>query len=311
MGKIIVFGGANVDIIGKSIDSLKQYDSNPATINISFGGVARNIAQSCVKLEQDVYFATVFGKDRFGEQLRLSCTEIGMDCSLSKQSSNYSSSIYLAILNDVNEMEVAMCDMGILNDVDQEMIDCVLQACKEADVLVMDTNLSEEVIHTIMDRCPCPIYLDPISCAKTDKILSNLGKIHTFKPNRYEAEKCCGFEIKTKSDKINALNYFLDLGIKEIIISMAEEGCIAANHEMMVEVKAPQVNVVDVTGGGDGFMSGLISFRNEPFVSKLVKAMGVATLAITQEFTVHPECSKLKVDQIIKEYNMEENVYEF
>ncbi len=42
---ICVIGGANIDICGSSLEPLKNYDSNPGTIAVSYGGVGRNIAQ--------------------------------------------------------------------------------------------------------------------------------------------------------------------------------------------------------------------------------------------------------------------------
>ena len=38
MSSICVIGGANIDIVGSSIDPLQNYDSNPGEISIAYGG---------------------------------------------------------------------------------------------------------------------------------------------------------------------------------------------------------------------------------------------------------------------------------
>ena len=45
---IWVFGGANIDVIGHALNNLIEYDSNIGEIELSYGGVGRNIAQSCL-----------------------------------------------------------------------------------------------------------------------------------------------------------------------------------------------------------------------------------------------------------------------
>jgi pseudouridine kinase len=49
-----LIGGANIDILGKSFESLRPSDSNPGKVSISFGGVARNIAQTLTNIESPV-----------------------------------------------------------------------------------------------------------------------------------------------------------------------------------------------------------------------------------------------------------------
>ncbi len=57
---ISLIGGANIDILAKSYSPLKDFDSNPGKVNISFGGVGRNIADNLARLDQKVSLITVF-----------------------------------------------------------------------------------------------------------------------------------------------------------------------------------------------------------------------------------------------------------
>ena len=89
MSNIYIIGGANIDITGISINSLIMHDSNPSNIKISFGGVARNIAENCAVVGKKVYFSKVCSNDVFGESLRRDLINKGIDISLSKNVENY------------------------------------------------------------------------------------------------------------------------------------------------------------------------------------------------------------------------------
>ena len=68
MGKILVIGGANIDILGISSHHLISKDSNPGKIHVTFGGVGRNIAENCCNLKQNTIFVSVIGNDANGQR---------------------------------------------------------------------------------------------------------------------------------------------------------------------------------------------------------------------------------------------------
>ena len=59
--KICVIGGANIDITGKAAFKFIYGDSNPGTVRLSLGGVARNIAHNLTLLGDEVNLLTIFG----------------------------------------------------------------------------------------------------------------------------------------------------------------------------------------------------------------------------------------------------------
>lgn len=309
MSKVIVLGGANIDIIGQSDTSLIEYDSNPGRIRFSYGGVGRNIAENCCRLKEQVMFATVFGKDLFAKTLQEHCLSLGMDLSLCQISPAGTTSTYLAVLDHNQDMKVAISDMNLLKEVDQKMIDRVLAACEAKDILVMDTNLEQDVIEAIARRAPCPIVMDPISCAKAIKVKNCLSRIHTFKPNRYEAQLLCGFEISKEEDQIKAARWFLDQGVKEVFISLGEEGTIAANCKEMVIIRPKPVELVNATGGGDSFLAALIAYRHLGLMQRCELATSLAISTISVEETVNSSISREWLETNQKKLEMEGRKY--
>ena len=51
MSTVMVAGGANIDIVGRSFAPLVAADSNPGQLSFSLGGVAFNLAANLNKLD--------------------------------------------------------------------------------------------------------------------------------------------------------------------------------------------------------------------------------------------------------------------
>ena len=57
--RICVIGGANVDITATSGRAFQFGDSNPGTVQVSWGGVGRNIAHNLALLGDEVELVTI------------------------------------------------------------------------------------------------------------------------------------------------------------------------------------------------------------------------------------------------------------
>ena len=68
------------------------------------------------------------------------------------------------------------------------------------------------------------VYIRSSICCKAKNIKHLIKYFHTIKPNRYEAEIMCGFEINNEEDLRRAGKYFIDLGIKNVFITLDEDG---------------------------------------------------------------------------------------
>ena len=71
---VVVVGGVNVDIGGKSHSPLVSSDSNPGTVRVSLGGVGRNIAHNLSLMGTDVRLLTAYGDDVHGQRIAASCS---------------------------------------------------------------------------------------------------------------------------------------------------------------------------------------------------------------------------------------------
>lgn len=308
MADIYVLGGANIDICGSGLEELKQFDSNPGTVEILYGGVGRNIAQILCLLKEKVNFVTCFSDDHFGRQLKADCEMLGMDCRLSKVVSGVPSSVYLAILDQNHDMHIAVSDMRILRTMDEEMMRHVCGVIQPDDMLVMDANLSMECIKTVMKHTSCRKAVDPVSTSKAARLKPFLSHIDIFKPNRFEAEELNGIEITGRESAARSLDWFLEQGVKEVMISMAEQGVLLGTAGEKVWIRHRAIHLENATGGGDSFMGAYVQqrFHNETPLYAAEYAISTAITTIENDAVRRRSLNTEHVKNAMKEMEFKE-----
>ncbi|MGM9942232.1 MAG: carbohydrate kinase family protein [Bulleidia sp.] len=308
MKSVCVIGGANIDVCGASIEPLRNYDSNPGTIDIGFGGVGRNIAQICALLKENVSFVTCFSDDSYGQLMKQDCEKMGMDCSMSKVVHGLPSSMYVAILDEDRDMRVAMSDMRILREMDVEMLKGVVNCLDGDDLIIIDANLDMESIEWILHNAPCPVAADPVSVSKCSRLRESVGYISIFKPNVFEAQAMSGITITDENSAAACLKWFLDRGVKEVLISMADQGVLLGTKEKCVWLKHRTITMENATGGGDTLLGAYVTQRlggNDP-LSSLHFSVTAAVDAIEQDSFRRRSLDPEKIKEKIREMEIKE-----
>ena len=274
MKKVCVIGGANIDICGASLEPLREFDSNPGKISISFGGVGRNIAQICALLGMPTVFMSCFSDDEYGRLMKEDCIRLGMDVSDCITVKDLPSSMYLAILDSDNDMRIAMSDMRILRRMSPEVLSGVLKKLGRDDIIIIDANLDMECIGYILENAPCRIAADPVSTGKAKRLLDYLKYLTIFKPNRFEAEEMNGIAITDPAAAAESASWFRDQGVKEVIISLADQGVLLAEGNDRILFRHRVISLENATGGGDSLLGAYIAGRLEGLSPRM--SMGLA-----------------------------------
>ena len=290
----VVVGGVNVDIGGRSHAKLVAADSNPGKVSISLGGVGRNIAHNMSLLGTDVRMLTAFGDDLYGQRIAASCTELGIDMSHALKLPGESTSTYLYISAPDGEMAMALSDMSVCERIDGEYLAANLPTLTNARVVVADANIPAESLAFLAENCQSPLFVDPVSTVKAEKIRPILHKIHTLKPNRLEAELLSGVPIRDKADGSKAAKVLLEKGISRVFISMGADGVYAADGSEELWLPNLPGNMVNTTGCGDAFMAALVWAYLEGLDLKQSALAGLAAGSIAMESsqTINPNMSE-------------------
>ena len=298
----VVVGGVNVDIGGRSLAPLVASDSNPGQVRMSLGGVGRNIAHNLSLMGTDVRLLTAYGDDLNGERVAASCSELGIDLSHALRIAGGNTSTYLYIADDRGEMALAVSDMEICKKITPAYLAANLPLLQNAQVVVADANLSAEALEFLAENCTSPLFVDPVSTVKAEKLRSILPKIHTLKPNRLEAELLSGVKIETMADVEKAADALIAMGVHRIFISMGADGVYAAMDGQRLHLPNLPGNMVNTTGCGDAFMAALVWSYLEGMDLKSTALAGLAAGSIAMESaeTINPEMSAARIRQRMK-----------
>lgn len=295
---IAVVGGVNIDICGKSAGPLIARDSNPGTVRLSLGGVGRNIAHNLRLLGCPVRMLTALGEDLYADRVEKDCARLGIDLGPAIRVPGGASSVYLAIEGPEGDMELAICDDALARHVTPDYLAGQAEVLNGAAAVAVDTNLSAEALAWLGERCTAPIFADPVSVTKAEKLRPILGKLFLLKPNRIEAELLSGIPIRDGRSLEQAADRLLATGLKRVCVSLGSQGVFCAWETERCLVPCPETRLVNASGGGDAMMAGFIrSFLDGlPAETAARFALACSALACESEETVNPAITLEKVN---------------
>ena len=291
--KAVVIGGVNVDIGGQPFLPLVVKDSNPGRVTVSFGGVGRNIAHNMSLLGISTEMLTALGDDFYASGIVASCQEAGIGISHALRIPGESTSTYLYLNNCDGDMELAVSDMEICRQITPAYLEPLLWLLENAQVVVFDTNIPEESVVWLAEHCTRPLFADCVSTKKAEKLRPVLGKLHTLKPNRIEAELLSGVHICDDVSLRVAAETLLATGLRRVFISLGAEGVLAAEDGKMLRMHCYPAEVKNITGAGDAFMAALVRAYAErlSLEDTVCYASAAASIATESVTTINPALS--------------------
>ncbi len=304
---VSIIGGANMDIQGIPSSKLILGDSNIGDVKISLGGVGRNIGENLVKLGVDTRLITVIGDDLYGSKIMEEAKLTGLNMQDSLVLQGQSTSTYLSILDESHDMMVAINHMEALDKMTVDFIKDKKHVIENSKICIMDTNIPREVMEYVLNNFKnTNFFLDTVSTVKAKKVKDLIGHLHTIKPNKIEAEILTGITIRDENDLKKASSYFHDKGVHQVFISMGGEGVFYSNGSSMNHIRAPKIEIVNATGGGDAFVAALAygHFNNIGIDTTARMAVAASTIAISHENTINPNMSVENIKLKMEEYEI-------
>lgn len=298
MEKIVVIGGSVIDIFAYPHQKMIMNDSNPGYLKKSMGGVGRNIAENLVRLGFDTTLITVLGDDDAGMFIRQSCKALGLNLSIVNVTTTPT---YICIMDEHNEDLISVAAMDQIERLNEQSLSERQSIIEEADLLIVDTNLSNETLSYIFDTFDKKIYVDTISSQKAVKIKPFLSKIHTLKLNRLEAELLSGVNYEDDQDIYRMGDYFISHGVKEVFITMGSTGSLYMSNKVSRFRPSTRVPILNSTGAGDAFFAGVI-YAQINDLDPLVYGSAAAIINLQDEKAVSSDLTTQKLEDTVKEY---------
>lgn len=280
--KVCVIGGANADITATCHNKYVPNDSNPGTVRLTPGGVARNIAHNLALLGDDVVFLTIFGGDTFGLFTADSCRRVKIDISLCDTAPVGVRSCFVSLNDRYGEMIGGVSDMDTADGITPTWLATKLSKVGSVDAYVADANLPVETLAYLIDFADIPLYLDAVSTVKAPKIkkalrMSTRKSFFTLKCNSME------YEVFKRTR-----------GAQRLFFSEGKDGLMVQVKDRHYNFEALPCKVVNAIGGGDAMMAGIIHAGPSATVEEAAAAgLRCAKIAVECPDTVNPRLKEL------------------
>jgi pseudouridine kinase len=302
---VVIVGGANVDIHGRSTQKLRRHDSNPGEVHISPGGVARNVAENLARLGVESRLISAVGTDQHGQMLTRMSRDAGIDVKYLHTIPGAQTSSYISVLDDDGDMLLAINDMSIIDELSVDLLRAQVAMLRRAALIVVDCNLAVDTLAWLFELgSDVPIFVDTVSTAKAPRLLGHLDCIHTLKTSSIEVEALLGEKARTEAQLKKLTKVLHAEGTKRVFITRGAKGTYYSDGQQAGTLgpRHRQLKIQNAGGAGDAFLAGLAySYVEEWDLLTSVKfAQAAAELTLTHAGTNHPSMSLANVQQIME-----------
>ena len=274
---MVVVGGANVDVKARTTAALVTETSNPGTVVRTAGGVGRNVAENLARLGSRVALVSVVGSDPDGAWLLEETGLAGVDVSAVLRGGR--TGRYVAVLDADGDLVAGISDMAATDSLGPDVLD--LDLIRSAELVVVDGNLPATTIDAILSL-GVRVVIEPVSVVKAGRIsplLSQLRPVFALTPNVDELAT------------LGSVEQLHERGVEVVWVRRGPAGSLLSTPDGAVELEAPVVEPVDVTGAGDAMLA---AFCHHVLAGTSVEEAAragheAAALTVASPHTVRPD----------------------
>ncbi|MBM7585417.1 pseudouridine kinase [Bacillus pakistanensis] len=304
---IVCIGGANTDQKARSNQKVRLYSSNPVKITESCGGVARNFAENLSRLGCSTSLMACVGDDKEGNWILKETKTGGVDISQVWVFPTERTGTFTTLLDINGESIVSMADMNIYEKITPFMFEEKWSHIAASQAVFLDTNIPQESIRYLIKRCSeenLPLYIDPVSSAKVQKLPVRLEGVELLLPNREEAEILAEMKIDSIKDCQLACEKIRQRGVQKVMITLGDQGVYYFSPEESGHLPPFKTDVVDTTGAGEAFASCAIYgiMNEESLLSACQLGLAGAALTLQTEESISSHLKPDKIHEIVKQF---------
>jgi pseudouridine kinase len=290
---IIVIGGTNVDIKAKTSKPHITATSNPGSVSVTPGGVARNISHNLALLGVSVGLISVIGNDPQGELAIAATLKAGVDLSLTLRN-DLATGSYIAVLDSTGELITAVNDMRSLESLVPGFVQQHEAALQDAKFIVADCNIRQDLLEWLALRFGEKLIVEPVSVPKSAKLKALLEKHEVFlaTPNH---------------DQLTALMEggadLHECGLQNLVVHMGADGVVVSSQQGTRQIPSMKsVEISDVTGAGDAAVAGLVYGLLKGYDMSTSARFGqaAASLKLNSTTSTAPGLTQASLEAIVK-----------
>ena len=288
----IIFFGKNIPKVGETILGNKYV--------IGPGGKGSNQAVAAAKVGGRTFFISKIGDDQFGEMAKKIYDEVGVDYSKVIISKEHLTGAAGILINEKGENSINVVP-GASGTLTIDDIDRSLDVIKNSSIFLTQLEAPKEVVFYALKKAKennISTILNPAPAVDIDPEIFPL--IDFFTPNEIEASYYVNNEVKNQEDAKKASKHMLEMGIKNIIITLGDKGVYFASKNEEFYIDALKLKVLDTTGAGDAFNGALaVALTEDRNMKEAVNFANLAAgLSTTKIGTANSMPSRSEIDKI-------------
>lgn len=287
MKNIVVIGSSNTDMVVKT----SHLPAGGETVLgggffMNAGGKGANQAVAAARYGNRVVFVAKTGDDMFGSQVRESMKQDNIVTDYVFLDKEHPSGVALITINSEAENCIVVAP-GANAHLTPADIDTATDEIRGADMVLMQLETpvatvayaaqmaADAGVRVILNPAPAPI--EPLS----EDLLKNLFLIT---PNKSEASRISGIDIKDMASAQRAAKAIYDMGPKNVIVTLGKDGSLVYDGAMFMRVEAVKVDAVDTTAAGDTYNGVLASVLAEgrTLIDAAHEASVAAAISVTR-----------------------------
>lgn len=253
---ILVIGSANADMVIRT-DRVPLIGETVIgrEFSVNAGGKGLNQAVAISKLGGNVSFLGFVGDDQNGKILTDTLKGYGVNF-VGKALKDVPSGV--ALITVVGTDNFIVLDEGANSKITPEFIEENSRLIEAADYIVLQLEIPTKTIIKICELAKSSKAKVVLNPAPFKKLPLNLYTMVDYLiPNEHEAKDITGISLDDKQCCIKAVKKLLELGAKNVIITLGDRGSVYGTENNIVFQPAEKANTVDTTSAGDSFIGAL------------------------------------------------------
>ncbi|OOF71487.1 ribokinase [Rodentibacter caecimuris] len=254
--KVAVIGSNMVDLV-TYVEHIPKWGETleAPQFEMGHGGKGANQAVAMAKLGSHVMMLSKVGDDIFGDKTIENFTRFGIDCRYVKKVTGCSSGVAPIFVNRKAQNQIIIVK-GANNYLLPQDIEAAADDLMKCKLIVLQLEIPLETVYYAIEfanKHNITVILNPAPASKKLD-LDYASHCDFFMPNETELEILTGLPVETMPQIEAAAQILLDKGLKNLIITLGERGCLWLTKDSKIYIPAYQVNAIDSGGAGDAFI---------------------------------------------------------